>query len=265
MKDTLPLFKSHYSLGKSILTLEKPEDVTQNGPDSIISLCKENKIKKFFLIEDNMSSFLQAYSNCKGSGVFPIFGLRLNICPDLNVKDEDQLNKTSKIIIISKNEKGYRSLIKIFTKASREGFYKTVMRGDHEPRIDAKTIKTFYNEDDLLIAFPYYDSYLHLNSIENKSCIVDLPFCEPVYFKEENDLPFNFIIDKAIDRVAPKGKVINVKTIYYNKKEDFKSYLAFRCITGRKMGKSSDLDKPNLDHMSSNEFCIESWKENNER
>ena len=255
MKDIIPLFKSHYSLGKSILTLEKPEDTIKNGPDSIISLCKENEIKKVFLIEDNMSSFLQAYTNCGASDLTPVFGLRLNICPDLKVKNEESLNKTSKVIILAKNKKGYGSLIKIFTRASRDGFYYT-------PRVDAETIKEFYDEKNLSIAFPYYDSYLHLNSIQNKSCIVNLSFCDPTYFKEENDLPFNFIIDNAINQAIPKNRIINVKSIYYNKKKDFKSYLAFRCITGRKGGRSADLDKPNLDHMASNEFCLEAWKEN---
>ena len=41
----IPLFKSHYSLGKSILTLEKPEDVDPTGPDSIIQICQDYKIK----------------------------------------------------------------------------------------------------------------------------------------------------------------------------------------------------------------------------
>ena len=217
MKDVIPLFKSHYSLGKSILTLEKPEDVVENGPDSIISLCKDNGIKKLFLIEDNMSGFLQAYSNCEESDITPIFGLRLNFCPDLGVKNDEQLGKTSKIIIIAKNEKGYKSLVKISTKASRDGFY-------YEPRVDSNTIKENFDDNNLAIAFPYYDSYLHLNSIENKSCIIDLSFCSPFFFKEENDLPFNFIIDNAIDRAAPKDKIVNVKSIYYNKKKDFKCF-----------------------------------------
>jgi len=255
MKDTIPLFKSHYSLGKSILTLENPEDQIDSGPNSIISLCKESGIKKAFLVEDNMSGFLQAYTNFKANNITPVFGLRLNICPDLSVKNEEQLSKTSKIILIAKNEKGYRSLIKIFTTASRDGFY-------YEPRIDSKTIEKFYEEEELLVVFPYYDSYLHLNVLEDKSCVVNFGFCDPVFFKEQNDLPFNHIIDKAIEQASPKNNIIKVKSIYYKEKKDFKSYLAFRCITGRKGGRSNNLDKPNLDHMSSNEFCLESWRNN---
>ena len=42
------------------------------------------------------------------------------------------------------------------------------------------------------------------------------------------------------------------------RKKDFKAYLTFRCINKR-----STLDKPELEHMTSNEFCMESWKEKN--
>ena len=42
-----PLFKSHYSIGRSILTLEK-ESSENGGSDSIIDICNQNKIKSFF-------------------------------------------------------------------------------------------------------------------------------------------------------------------------------------------------------------------------
>lgn len=57
MEEVLPFFKSHYSIGRSILTLEKPDDVISGGPDSIIKLCKDNDLKEFHLVEDSMSGF----------------------------------------------------------------------------------------------------------------------------------------------------------------------------------------------------------------
>ena len=53
-----------------------------------------------------------------------------------------------------------------------------------------------------------------------------------------------------------KFKLINSKSIFYKKKKDFKSYLTFRAINQR-----TSLDKPNLEHMGSEEFCIESWQQ----
>ena len=85
----IPLFKSHYSLGKSILTLDKPEDSDPSGPDSIISICKENKIKNLYLVDDSMSGFLQGYLNSKDEKINFNFGLRMTFCADIEIKDED--------------------------------------------------------------------------------------------------------------------------------------------------------------------------------
>ena len=41
----IPLFKSQYSIGKSILTLEKAESSQDDGPDSIIDICLKNNLK----------------------------------------------------------------------------------------------------------------------------------------------------------------------------------------------------------------------------
>ena len=46
---TIPLFKSHYSLGRSILTLSNEDNGDKVAPDSIIDICKKNKLKEFFL------------------------------------------------------------------------------------------------------------------------------------------------------------------------------------------------------------------------
>ena len=48
----------------------------------------------------------------------------------------------------------------------------------------------------------------------------------------------------------------NTKSIYYKNKKDFKCFLTFRCINNR-----TTLNKPEMEHMSSNEFCFESWLE----
>ena len=56
---TIPFFKSHYSIGKSILTLQEEGESIENGPRSIIDLCKKNDIKDLHLVDDSMSGFLQ--------------------------------------------------------------------------------------------------------------------------------------------------------------------------------------------------------------
>jgi len=38
----LPIFKSHYSIGKSILNLNHPDSTTKDGSDSIFNLLTEH-------------------------------------------------------------------------------------------------------------------------------------------------------------------------------------------------------------------------------
>ena len=63
-----------------------------------------------------------------------------------------------------------------------------------------------------------------------------------------------FFLNKVKQYAGKKFKTLNVQSIYYKLKEDFKSYLTFRCINNR-----STLNRPGLDHMCSNEFCFEKW------
>ena len=250
--EILPIFKSHYSLGRSILTLDESEEETENKPKSIISICKEEKIKKILLVEDSMSGFLQAYLNCENSGISLSFGLRLDICQDMNDKSEDSRSETSKIILIAKNKAGYKNLIKIYSSASTAGFY-------YRPRIDFNYLNEFV-DDSLIIAFPFYDSFIYRNLMQGNMALPNLTDKNPIFFIEDNDLPFDSLVKKSVVSYAnAEGySTLEAKSIYYHKREDFKAYLTFRCIHNR-----SSLERPRLDHMSSTEFCVESWKEQN--
>lgn len=249
MSNVIPLFKSHYSIGKSILTLDKAGSSTENGSNSIIDICLNNGLKELFLVDNSMGGFLEGYLNAKAAGIRFRFGLRISVST-AKEKDEDSLGKTSKYIIFAKNRSGYQKLIKIYTFAAKEGFY-------YEPRIDFDTLKGLWSEEDLTLGVPFYDSFLHLNSLKGSLNIPDFNFCKPLFFYEENDIPFNFIIKKHIDKYCKdKYEILKAKSIYYHKKEDFKAFLSFRCISER-----TCLDKPNLEHMTSNEFSFENWKE----
>ena len=149
MREVIPLFKSHYSIGKSILTLENPEDILENGSDSIIDICKKNNLNSFFLVDDSMSGFLQAYTNSKKNNLKLIYGLRITVCSDILQKNEESLTSNNKVVIFCKNTEGYKRLIKISSKASLSGFY-------YEPRIDYSILKEFWNEEDLMLLVGFH-------------------------------------------------------------------------------------------------------------
>ena len=248
MQGVLPLFKTHYSLGKSILNL----NLVDNEPDesdSVFSIAKNNNLNDLVLVEDCMTGFLEAYNNSNELNIKLIFGLRLTVCLDMQDKSPESLKSNSKIIIFTKNNDGYKRLIKLFSHAAREGFY-------YEPRIDYKSLKEMWNDSELMMVIPFYDSYVFKNTLENNICVPEFGFTDPTYFIEDNDLPFDDLIKQKIINISKNTQ--KAQSIYYRNKKDFKAYLTFRCINKR-----STLDKPELEHMTSNEFCMESWKEKN--
>jgi DNA polymerase-3 subunit alpha len=246
----IPLFKSHYSLGRSILTLEDKSEV-DDYPDSIIQIAKENKLKELFLVEDNMSSFLEAYTNTRNNNIKLNYGLRITITESIEDKSEESRSKNSKIIIFFKNNEGYSRLTKLYSKASKEGFY-------YEPRLDYKALSENWS-DDLLLCIPFYDSFIYNNTLKNFICVPNFSFTKPIVFIENNDLPFDIIIkNKMLNFIKENNlEVFLVKSIYYKNKKDFKSYLTFRCINNR-----TTLNKPEIEHMSSDSFSFEEWKNN---
>ncbi len=250
MDGVLPVFKSHYSLGRSILTLENDESAPDES-DSIFNICKENELKQLVLVDNNMSGFLQAYQNSKEAKIKLVFGIRITICNDMEQKDADSLKTNNKIIIFLKNEEGYKRLIRIFSQASRDGFY-------YEPRTDYKNLKKHWNDKELSLVMPFYDSYIFKNALYSNICVPEFNFTEPTYFLEDNDLPFDELIKSKVMSVSSKTQ--KAQSIFYKEKKDFKAYLTFRCINNR-----STLEKPEIEHMTSDEFCVESWKEKCEK
>jgi len=87
--------------------------------------------------------------------------------------------------------------------------------------------------------------------------VPDLSYTEPIHFIEDNGVPFDYLIRNRITNyVKDSGhKTQETKSIYYENKEDFLSYLTFRCVNNR-----STLERPNIDHMCSDEFCFEDWR-----
>ena len=201
-----------------------------------------------------MGGFLQGYINSAEAGLNFRFGLRLTVCDDMLQKDEESKLRCSKYIIFANNKEGYHRLIKINTTASKDGFY-------YNPRADFKTLKKHWDDNDLSLCIPFYDSFLHRNAIHGTLCVPNFDFTNPTFFIEDNDLYIDQVIRKHIEKHCEDGcESQEVKSIYYKTRKDFKSYLTFRCINNR-----STLDKPELEGMNSAEFCLQSWKESNGR
>lgn len=248
----VPLFKSNFSIGKSILTLEHPEDdLDDSCADSILQIAKDYDLKQVILVEDSMIGFLEAHKSCQKLNIQLIFGLRINCCNDASEENKDQ--SKHKIIIFAKNDSGCKLLNKIYSKAFCDfgGF------------VDCKILSSFWNNEHLKLAIPFYDSYIFNNNFNFSTCLPNFNFTQPVYFIEDNGLPFDVLL-------TPKVKEINnnpilSKTILYKNKKDVFAFQTYKCLTNRSFGKEISLSNPNLNHFGSDEFCWESYLEKNGR
>lgn len=251
-----PLFSTSTSLKEGgIFTLEKAGDrertKRKHGPISLCDLAKDEKMDQITLVESNFVNFMNAAKNLGDAKVQFRFGLRVVMCEDMTDKSEASLKTQSKLILFMRNSEAYKPLIKLFTKASTEGFY-------YVPRLDWKALKEMWS-DDIILTLPFYSSFLAKNTLTFASIAPDLP-AKPLLLKEiAQDLPFDSILEEAVNRyVAANGcEIESVKSIYYKNRDDAKKWLIWRCILDR----GSTWDKPNQDHCTSKEFCYEAWKE----
>lgn len=240
------LFKSHFSLGKSILTLDDPKKTSEGGADSIFKIAVDNNLEKIVLVEDTLIGFFEAYKRAKELNIQLIFGLRLSM---RNSNLEEDASSEHKIIVFAKNDQGCKLLNKIYSKAFCEfdGF------------LDYKTLKNLWSEEALKLAIPFYDSFIYVNAFNFGNAVPDLTFTKPTYFIERNNLALDSLLENKV--LGFTKDVELVKTIYYKSKKDAAALMTYKIICNRSFGKNRTLDKPELPHFCSDEFCFDSWKE----
>ena len=241
----IPLFKSHYSIGKSILTLKNPEKAEEGGPDSIFSIAQEHELKQVCLVEDSLVGFLEAKKTCEEVGINLYFGLRIEI----------ENGSLYKVIIFAKNSEGVKDLNSIYSN-----------KFCSEDKFSIDSLKLLWT-DNLLLVIPFYDSFIFNNTLSFTGCMPVFNFTNPSFFIENNGLPFDHIVRKKVTDYCESNsyETLEAKSIYYKNKSDFDAWLTYKIATNRRFGKNQSLYCPNFDHLGSDEFCFESYLNKNGR
>jgi len=247
--DIIPLWSSHYSFGKSILTLDKPEKINESAPISIFSIAKENKLREIFLVESSMSGFVETYLNSQESKIPVRFGLKLTVCEDINDKSDKSFKTESKVIIWLKNSNN-KQLNRIWTRAATDGYY-------YIPRISWKELQSLWDEN-LSLSIPNYGSFLHNNLLKGYECAPDFGKIKPNIFWNDMSLPFDNLIKSAHINYGQNNNldIREVHPIYYYNTNCFYAYNVFRAIQNR-----SVMSKPQMDHFSSSNFSFQKYME----
>ena len=120
---------SHYSLLTALPRIEE-----------LLAQAKEYGMTSIALTDTSaLYGAVEFYSKAKEYGIKPIIGAEIFVCKDLRSKNnttEDR--RRSQLVLLAKNETGYKNLMKIISIAQLEGFYykaradKALLRQYHE-------------------------------------------------------------------------------------------------------------------------------------
>ncbi|MBD3246565.1 MAG: DNA polymerase III subunit alpha [Candidatus Omnitrophica bacterium] len=88
----------------------------------------------------NLFGAVKFYSLCMKKGVKPILGCELYVAPESRFTKEHRSGKDNfyHIVLLAKNDEGYRNLIRLASLAHLEGFY-------YKPRIDKQLLRQYHH------------------------------------------------------------------------------------------------------------------------
>src|SRR3989339_1371969 len=81
-----------------------------------------------------MYGAIEFYKKCRAQSVKPIIGMEGYITKDHKIKD--RTSRTNHILLLAKNEEGYKNLMKLTSISHLEGFY-------YKPRIDHQLLRRY--------------------------------------------------------------------------------------------------------------------------
>lgn len=226
---------SHYSLLDGLAKI-----------DELIAEAKKYKMKALALTDHGvMYGVIEFFQKAKAAGIKPIIGVEAYLAPNSRHSKRPKIDdKPYHLVLLAKNEQGYKNLIKLTTIAHLEGFY-------YKPRIDKEILKQ------------YSDGLIALTAClqgEIPRLIINKQFdrLEEV-IKEYQELfgPENFylevqhhpgereqsIVNEKIFELSQKFNIPVVATndVHYVKKEDAEAQDILLCLQTKK--KKSDTDR----------------------
>ena len=120
---------SHYSL---LTALPKIKDLVN-------AAVRANMPALALTDNGNMYGALEFYKECKRVGIKPIIGVDLFVAARNRFDKEAHIdNKRARLILLAKNQDGYKNLLKLVTYSHLEGFY-------YKPRVDKELLEKYSN------------------------------------------------------------------------------------------------------------------------
>lgn len=205
-----------------------------------------------------MFGVVDFYKACKSAGVKPIIGCEVYVAPRSRFDKEPGIdNKYSHLILLAKNETGYKNLSHLVSMGFTDGFY-------YKPRIDLELLEQYHEGLVCLsacLAGSVNKAILKDDMEEAKKVALWYKnlFGEDYYLEvQPNGLPEQVKANQKLIELSRELDIPLVATndAHYLRKEDAYNHEVLLCIqTGKKM---SDADRM---RMGAEEFYVKSPEE----
>ena len=185
-----------------------------------------------------MFGTIDFYKACKANGIKPIIGCEVYVAPRSRFDKDPNLDaKYSHLILLAKNNEGYKNLSKLVSLSYLDGFY-------HKPRID-KEILEKYHENliccSACLAGEVNQAILRddMSQAEEIAMWYKNLFGKDYYLEiQNNGLKQQVLVNQKLVQIARKLDIPLVATndAHYLKKEDAYNHEVLLCIqTGKRM------------------------------
>lgn len=205
-----------------------------------------------------MFGVVDFYKECKKQGIKPIIGCEVYVAPRTRFDKEPNIdNHYYHLILLAKNETGYKNLTHLVSMGFTEGFY-------YKPRIDYEILEKYHEGLVCLSACLAGNVNREIlnNNIEKAEEVAlwhKNLFGEDYYLEiQPNGLPEQVLANQKLIEMSKKLDIPLVATndSHYLKKEDAYNHEVLLCIqTGKKM---TDEDRM---RMGTDEFYVKSPEE----
>ncbi len=222
----------------------------------LVKITKERGIKAVAITDHgNMYGALQFYTACLGAGIKPIIGCEFYVADDYKNKHGKQ--NFDHLILLAKNNAGYKNLLKLNSIAFLEGFY-------YKPRIDYALLEKHCEGLICLSAclagiIPKLILEHRPVDAENFALKLKNMFGDDFYLEVQNHgIKEEDIVREEIYKLSKKLniKIVATNDCHYIEKEDAEIQDILMCI---QMGKT--LDDPDRFKFSTQEFYYKTYDE----
>ena len=206
-----------------------------------------------------MFGIIDFYKACKEEGVKPILGCEIYVAPrNLTQKEGKQDAANYHLILLAKNNEGYKNLMKIDSLAYVDGFY-------YKPRIDYENLKKYSEGIIALSACLGGEVQQHIlhndyEEAKRKAYLYEEIFGKGNFFLEIQDhgIEEQKKVNQVLYKLSEETQIPLVATndVHYIEKEESKAHEILVCI---QTGKTIDDD--NKLEFASDEFYLKSEDE----